>query len=65
LVDLMARAVAGGYHNPAAFRRDPWLAPLRGHDAFQAAVAEAEAGRRASVEAYRAAAGETLLGAAR
>jgi serine/threonine-protein kinase len=63
-VALLVRVVSGGYHNPATFRRDPWLEPLRSHPLFEPVCREAEIGRRASVDAYRAAGGESLLGAA-
>jgi hypothetical protein len=61
---LLVRVVGAGFHNPGTFRRDPWLAPIRGHPLFEPLVREAEIGRRASVAAYRAAGGESLLGAA-
>jgi hypothetical protein len=34
-VDDLRRAVALGYRNPAAYRREPALAPLRGRDDFR------------------------------
>jgi TolB-like protein len=61
---LFRRVVDGGLHCAETFRRDPWLEPLRLLAPFRAEVERAEAGRRRSVEAYRAAGGEALLGPA-
>jgi TolB-like protein len=59
----LRRVVDGGYHNPGALERDPWLAPVRSMAAFEAVLASARAGRRASLDAYREAGGPSLLGA--
>ena len=56
--------VAGGFHAHSTFVRDPWLDPLRGLPAFSALLLRAEEGRRQSLEAFLAAGGERLLGAA-
>src|SRR5205085_670258 len=61
-MDLLARSVHGGYHVPALMARDPWLDSVRGTPAFESLRREAEEGHRASVEAYRKAGGERLVG---
>jgi eukaryotic-like serine/threonine-protein kinase len=58
------RVVDGGFHCPAAFLRDSWLDPLRAIPEFGDLVRRAEEGHRASVEAFRAAGGDRLLGVA-
>jgi TolB-like protein len=60
-IPLLERVVASGFHVPQVLRRDPWLDSLRGHPEFERLVVESDAGRRASVEAYRAAGGDTLV----
>src|SRR5262245_45941208 len=59
---LLERAVRGGFHVPVVMARDPWLDSLRGTPGFEALRREAEEGHRASVEAYRKAGGERLVG---
>ena len=59
---LLARAIEGGFHNPAAMRRDPHLAHVAGDPRFLDLVARAERGRADSLAAYRAAGGESILG---
>jgi tetratricopeptide (TPR) repeat protein len=61
-LEVLARVVDGGFHVPDLLRADPWLASLRGRPAFDDLVARAERGRRLSVEAYREAGGDALLG---
>jgi tetratricopeptide (TPR) repeat protein len=61
-LDLLGRVVDGGFHNPGLLGSDPWLASLRGRPEFEELVLRAERGRRASLDAYREAGGEALLG---
>jgi eukaryotic-like serine/threonine-protein kinase len=64
-LDVFGRVVAGGYHLPDVFRRDPWLVPLRSDPRFDSLVATAEAGRAAAVEAFKSVGGASVLGSPR
>jgi hypothetical protein len=61
-LETLERVVGGGFHCLAAFRRDAWLDPLRGTDAFASLLRRVEEGRRAGLDAFRDAGGEPLLG---
>ena len=56
------RAVNGGYFLYTAFTSDPWLANLRGRDAFEAAVDVARRGHQDAVAAFKKAGGERIVG---
>jgi eukaryotic-like serine/threonine-protein kinase len=56
------RAVDGGYFAYRVFAMDPWLDNLRGHDAFEAAMAKARARNLQAIEAFKAAGGERIVG---
>ena len=58
----LQRAVARGYSVAPTLTRSPQFDPLRSSPAFQAVLADAEAGRRRSLDAFREAGGERLLG---
>jgi TolB-like protein len=58
----LRRAVAKGYFGSPTLSRSRPFDGLRGDPAFQALVAEAEAGRREALTAFREAGGERLLG---
>ena len=58
----LQRAVANGYTVAPTLTRARQFDGLRGEPAFQALVAEAEAGRDRALQAFRDAGGETLLG---
>ena len=58
----LARAVRGGFFVASTLARDPWLDPYRADPAFRALLAEAEAGRKKALAAFREAGGEGLLG---
>ena len=58
----LQRAVANGYTVAPTLTRARQFDGLRGEPAFQALLAEAEAGRDRALEAFRGAGGETLLG---
>jgi serine/threonine protein kinase/tetratricopeptide (TPR) repeat protein len=61
-LEELARAVRGGFFAAPTLARDPWLDPFRATPAFRAILAEAEAGRRKALAAFRDAGGEGLLG---
>jgi non-specific serine/threonine protein kinase len=58
----LQRAVAKGYSVAPTLANSPHFDALREDPAFQALLAEADAGRRAALDAFRAAGGENLLG---
>jgi len=58
----LQRAVANGYTVAPTLTRARQFDELRGEPAFQALLAEAEAGRDRALQAFRDAGGETLLG---
>lgn len=60
---LLHRAVDKGYFASPALVRSPQFDALRSEPAFQALVADAEAGRERALAAFRDAGGERLLGA--
>jgi serine/threonine protein kinase/tetratricopeptide (TPR) repeat protein len=59
---FLQRAVARGYSAAPALTRNPQFDPLRSAPAFQALLADAEAGRRRAQVAFREVGGERLLG---
>ncbi len=61
-LDYLQRAVAKNYFASSTLLRSPQFDALRENPAFQALVAEAEAGRQRSLAAFREAGGERLLG---
>ena len=61
---LLRRAVAKGYFVATTLTSRPHFDALRGDPRFQEVVAQAEAGRREALEAFREAGGERLLGQA-
>jgi TolB-like protein len=58
----LRRAVAKGYSVSPTLTRAPQFDAVRGTPAFEALVAEADAGRREALDAFRRAGGERLLG---
>ena len=60
----LQRAVAKGYFVVPTLSRSPHFDALRSDQAFQALLAEAEAGRQQALAAFREAGGERLLGLA-
>ena len=62
-LDLVERAVRGGYYVAPALARDPVFDPLRIEPAFRAVLAQAEEGRRRALTAFRHEGGEGLVGA--
>ena len=63
-VDMIEKAVDGGYLVAPALAKDPVLDPLRGQARFEALLARAESRREAALAAFRQAGGESLLGTA-
>jgi hypothetical protein len=61
-IGLLRQSVANGYYPAATLANGRSFAPLRGDPAFQAVLADAEAGRRRALEAFREGGGERLLG---
>jgi serine/threonine protein kinase/tetratricopeptide (TPR) repeat protein len=61
-VQFVQRAVAKGYFVSRTLASRSEFDPLRGDPVFQAVVADAEAGRRRALDAFRQAGGERLLG---
>jgi DNA-binding winged helix-turn-helix (wHTH) protein/tetratricopeptide (TPR) repeat protein len=60
--DALASALAGGFNANRAMECDPWLDPLRGTPGFAAVKADAAAGYRVAVTAFKDAGGEDVLG---
>ena len=61
-LDVLKRAVARGYFVAPTLSKSRQFDALRGDPAFQALLADAEAGRQQALAAFRAAGGERLLG---
>jgi len=61
-LDELEQIVGRGFHCDVALRTDPWLDPVRDHDRFQLALAQATEAREKAREAYEEAGGESLLG---
>jgi hypothetical protein len=61
-LELLRRAVAKGYYAAPTLSGRPQFDALRGDPRFQELLAEAEAGRRQVLQAFREAGGERLLG---
>jgi eukaryotic-like serine/threonine-protein kinase len=61
-LEFIQRAVAKRYYAVTTLSTSPQFDPLRGSSVFQSVLAEAEAGRNTSLDAFRAAGGERLLG---
>ena len=59
----LRRAVAKGYYAAPTLQRASQFDPLRGTRAFEALVADAQAGRERALAAFRDAGGQRLLGA--
>jgi hypothetical protein len=58
----LRRAVAKGYFVSTTLREQPQFDALRGNPTFQALLAEADAGQRRALDAFREAGGAGLLG---
>jgi serine/threonine protein kinase/tetratricopeptide (TPR) repeat protein len=61
-LSAMTRSVDGGYSCYPAFIGDPWFARLRGRPDFDALIERARMGYEASIEAFKRADGERILG---
>ena len=61
-LEQLQRAVAKGYYATSTLVRSRHFDALRSHPAFQAVLAQAEAGRQRALAAFREAGGERLLG---
>lgn len=61
-LDLLERAVRGGFQCPQAFHRFPQLASVREHRKFGEALAEAERGHANALARFAEAGGPALLG---
>ena len=61
-LELLDRAVAGGFHCPRALETSPHFDALRGMPEFAAVLARARAGNDAAAAAFTAADGHRLLG---
>jgi eukaryotic-like serine/threonine-protein kinase len=59
---VIPRAVDGGFFCYPAFQADPWLEPLHGHAAFEAAMARAKERYLQAAAAFKAADGERIVG---
>ena len=63
-IDLLARAVRGGFHCARALETDGWLDLVRGRSEFRGLAAAARAAHRDAAQAFVAAGGDRILGAA-
>ncbi len=61
-IEILGRAVDGGYPCWDALVRHPWIAPVREQPGFADVVSRAELGRQRAEAAFREAGGQTLLG---
>ena len=61
-IELLERAVAGGFFCFPALARDPWLDPLRKKPAFAEVLRQAEAEHRQATKVFTERGGEKLLG---
>jgi hypothetical protein len=61
-LDYLRRAVAKGYYVAPTLSAAPAFDALRNNPAFQAVVADAEAGRQEALSAFQENGGERLLG---
>ena len=61
-LEYLQRAVAKRYYAAETLAMSPQFDPLRSRPAFQALLAEAEAGRQRALTAFREAGGDQLLG---
>ena len=61
-LQLLARVIDAGFSCAPAFRRDPWLDPLRGDPEFQRLLAIAEQRHQAAATAFAEAGGHRVLG---
>ena len=63
-VEMVRRAVRRNYFVVPTLTQSPQFDGARDHPSFRALLAEAEAGRRHALEAFRQAGGEKFLGSA-
>jgi hypothetical protein len=61
-IDLLERAVAGGFFCFPTFARDPWLDPLRRKPAFTKVLRQSEREHREAAKVFTERGGEKLLG---
>ena len=61
-LEILRRAIEGGFHSYALLTRDPWLDSLRGERSFADLVAIAERGHQEAIRAFLDAGGERILG---
>jgi serine/threonine protein kinase/Tfp pilus assembly protein PilF len=61
-IELLRRAVEGGFHAYSFFTKDPWLDGIRSDREFRGILETAERRRREAAEAYAGAGGERILG---
>jgi len=61
-IEMLRRAIEGGFHSYGLFTRDPWLDSLRGERAFKEVMALAHNEYREGVDGFVAAGGERILG---
>jgi eukaryotic-like serine/threonine-protein kinase len=61
-IEMMRRAVEGGFHSYALFLRDPWLDPLRGDRTLRDLIGVAESSYHDARQAFVDAGGERILG---
>jgi serine/threonine protein kinase/tetratricopeptide (TPR) repeat protein len=63
-IEMLRRAIEGGFHSYSCFTRDPWLDSLRGEPAFAEVIALAQKEYREGLKAFIEAGGERILGIA-
>lgn len=61
-LEVLERAVRGGFFVSPALRKDPLLVPLRTEPRFAAIIDFAEAGRLEALRRFESAGGNELLG---